>query len=223
MQIQAFVAPLQNFPVGVRAVGLIPATRRQGRGLFARTAFVLAMALGLTSGILSAQTPVITQYTGVSGAAGIAVGQDAALWFTERDRGKIGRISLAGAIAEVALPNPQAGPWSITSGPDEALWFTEFYANKIGRITLGRVITEYPIPTARACPRGITTGPDGALWFVETCGDKIGRITTTGDISEFPVPTADSGPDSIAVGPDGALWFTESDANGNKIGRSTMV
>jgi virginiamycin B lyase len=152
---------------------------------------------------------------------GITAGPDGALWFTEQNANKIGRITTAGTITEFAIPTADSFPEFITTGPDGALWFTELNGNKIGRITTAGTITEFALPTANSQPLGITTGPDGALWFTELNANKIGRITTAGAITEFPIPTANSGPLGITTGPDGALWFTEF--NANKIGRITTA
>jgi len=182
------------------------------------------LLLGM-SVVSSAQTVTITEYavpTSSSGPVSITSGPDGALWFTESDGNKIGRITTAGAITEYAVPivdNSLSGFDSITAGPDGALWFVEYFVNKIGRMTTAGVFTEYPVPTAGSEPYGITAGPDGALWFVEYYGNKIGRITTAGVITnEYPKPNGLL-PNGIAAGPDGALWFTEQ----ARIGRITTA
>jgi len=150
---------------------------------------------------------------------GIGAGPDGALWFTEEEANRIGRISTTGVITEYPVPTPESDPDEIVAGPDGALWFTETASNKIGRITTAGVVTEYSVPTPGSNPQQLTVGPDGALWFPERLGNNIARITTAGIISEYAVPTAGSHPEYIAAGPDGALWFTE--AIGNQVGRIT--
>jgi len=161
--------------------------------------------------------------TAASFAIGITGGPDGALWFTEANPGKIGRVTIAGMITnEFVISTANSQPVGIAAGSDGALWFTEYGSNKIGRITTAGVITDFAIATANSGPHGITAGPDGALWFTEyTNAGKIGRITTAGAITEFAIPTAASFPYWIAAGPDGALWFTEE--GGNKIGRITTA
>jgi virginiamycin B lyase len=152
--------------------------------------------------------------------SGITTGPDRALWFTEYNSDKIGRIPTAAtSVAEYTLPTAFSFPEGIAAGPDGALWFTENGGNKIGRITTSGAITEYPLPTPTRTPSGIIAGPDGALWFTEPGVNGIGRMTVTGALTEYTVPTLDSGPSVIAVGPDGALWFTEQ--SGDNIGRIT--
>jgi virginiamycin B lyase len=156
----------------------------------------------------------------------ITPGPDGALWFTELNGGKIGRITISGAITEYAVGTADTpiSPAGITAGPDGALWFTDAGLENIGRVTTWGEITQYPAPRAADSPEitaGITAGPDGALWFTEyfqCCSNAIVRITTSGLTNMYPVAD-NSSPFGITAGPDGALWFTES--VGNKIGRIT--
>jgi streptogramin lyase len=147
---------------------------------------------------------------------GITSGPDGALWFADFGGNKIGRYTLAGALTEFALPNPDSEPYEITLGRDGALWFTEFNGSRIGRITTTGAINEYPVSSQTW---GIASGSDGALWFTEANAGKIGRITTAGVVTEYNTPTASSTPTGISSGPDGAIWFTEYTAL--KIGRIT--
>lgn len=170
----------------------------------------------------------------------ITEGPDGAMWFTDSGscadadcdylvNGRIGRITMTGAVTEYPVPSVLGDPWNITTGPDGNLWFTEIgdYFNStnpdnvanIGRITPQGDVTEFAVPTRGSAPNGITTGPDGALWFVENVGNKIGRITSDGSITEFPIPTPNARAIAIATGVDGNLWFTEQ--LGQRIGRIT--
>src|SRR5580693_6893092 len=87
--------------------------------------------------LLPAQSVNITEYplTFGAGPAGITVGPDGALWFTEVGNNKIGRMTTDGALSEYDVPTANAVPQNIAVSPDGALWFTEQYSNKIGRIT----------------------------------------------------------------------------------------
>jgi streptogramin lyase len=160
--------------------------------------------------------------------AGIAVGPDANLWFTQAQldhttgqvRGSaIGRVTTAGAVEECLLPASDGVPNEIVTGPDGALWFTA--EGNIGRFTTDGEVTEYPLPSPGAIALGIVAGSDGNLWFADFVQDQgeIGRITPDGSIQEFPVPAANSQPTGMALGPDGNLWFTD-DGTG-QIGRVT--
>jgi len=154
---------------------------------------------------------------------GITAGPDGALWFTEGDADKIGRITTMGVVTEYAVPTLGSDPYDISSGPDGALWFTEHYGYKIGRITTSGVLTEFSMPTMDAWPYGITAGPDGAMWFTEIADtvSKVARITTAGLITEYQTPSLYGGPFAITTGPDSAIWFTEE--NSGNIGRITTA
>jgi streptogramin lyase len=149
----------------------------------------------------------------------IAVGPDGALWFTEFDGGKIGRITIKGKITEYPLPKgAHADPNGIVAGPDGALWFTDSGTDAIGRIDTKGHVTTHRVPVAHSVPLWIAVGPDGALWFTLSAADDIGRLDpATGTFSEYPIPTSGSCATDIAAGPDNAMWFTEFCSN--KIGR----
>ena len=144
--------------------------------------------------------------------SGMVSGPDGALWFTEYDGNKIGRITTSGQITQYPIPaSACCSPTNITAGPDGALWFTAFGSDKIGRITTSGTITGYALPASIGAksPYDITTGSDGALWFTEANGAKIGRITTSGAITEFALPV-NSNCWGIAAGTDGALWAVDT-------------
>jgi hypothetical protein len=103
-----------------------------------------------------------------------------ALWFTEEGANKIGRITIAGAVSEYAIPTASSQPEDITMGPDGALWFTELKGNKIGRITTVGAVTEYVIPTASSQPEDITTGPDSAMSGF-TAWSRTGHLVRIGE------------------------------------------
>jgi virginiamycin B lyase len=195
-----------------------PSQRLLLRALFGAVA---ACGCGFTDRAGAQTVSEFTVPTANGKPEGITAGPDGALWFTEENGSKIGRITTTGTITEFTTPTAGSGPVGITAGPDGALWFTEGRINKIGRATTAGAITEFPIPTAASAPFTIAMGPDDGLWFVEFAGNKIGRIATTGAVSEFTIPTIGSQPLGIATGPDGALWFTEN--AGNKIGRITTT
>ncbi len=171
--------------------------------------------------LLSVTITELPTPTSGGGPSGIASGSDGALWFTESNKDKIGRVTTAGAFTEYPVPTANSQPDYITSGPDGALWFTELNTNQIGRVTTAGAFTEFAVPTANSKPSGITSGPDGALWFTEYAANQIGRVTTAGAFTEYAIPTASSQPLEIVTGPDGALWFTEFAKN--QIGRVTTA
>ncbi len=96
-----------------------------------------------------------------SGPSSIVAGPDGALWFTEFNRARIGRIDRGGHIAEFAVPTRGSSPVEIIVGPDRALWFTEIVGGKIGRIDRAGHVVEFALPSPRAAPSRLTAGRDG--------------------------------------------------------------
>jgi streptogramin lyase len=144
-------------------------------------------------------------------ATGITVGPDGNLWYA-RLRGRIGRVTPAGAITEFTVPAPaQGGPsflGEITSGPDGALWFIEHQGGRVGRVTTSGSFTMHANPGADQ-PMDIVTGPDGRIWFTDRAAHRIGAITPQGAIQIYPdVPQADE----IVVAADGNLWVAGNDS-----------
>ncbi|WP_342145438.1 Vgb family protein [Methylobacterium fujisawaense] len=150
----------------------------------------------------------------------VAIGPDGAIWFTEKQGNKIGRLAPDGQLNEFSIPTQDSRPQDIVVGPDGTLWFTENRGNKIGRISPVGEIAEFALSTPESYPFGIVTGPDGALWFTLSGTDRIGRITVDGHVSEFGLGKTLT-PYGITAGPDGNLWFTGF--NSNTIGRITRA
>jgi streptogramin lyase len=142
----------------------------------------------------------------------ITAGPDGNLWFTESNKGTVGKITPSGVITEYHI-RKSSGPYGITTGPDGNIWFTERYPlgesgdTYIGKLTPDGQLTEYRVPTSFAQPWDITTGPDGALWFTEEDVDLIGRVTTDGAFTEYSTGTCCFPTEITSAG--GSLWFTE--------------
>lgn len=159
------------------------------------------------------------QSSTMSGPAGIAVGGDGALWFTNHTSSSIGRTTTnCGVTNYTAASGTIDLPIGITAGPasDGGVWFASTGNDAIGRVdlTTGAITTYSGYGVGE--PWTIVSGPDGALWFTNYGGNSIGRITTSGAISYY-TGAGISYPRGITVGPDGALWFTNF--GNNSIGR----
>jgi streptogramin lyase len=156
------------------------------------------------------------------GSAPIAItdGPDGALWFTEGDANKIGRITTSGAITEFSTSGT---PYAIAAGPDSTIWFTQCGSNQVGQIaTTGGTVYESHVPTGSSGLLNMTADPHGGFpWFTETLGNNVDTLRESGfgfpTVRETAVTTSASRPWGITGGPDGAMWFTEE--CGNNIGR----
>ena len=71
---------------------------------------------------------------------GIAPGPDGALWYTQLEAGRIGRITISGQVTDFPLPTARSMPSVITLGGDGALWFTLNQADAVGQWTGGPAI-----------------------------------------------------------------------------------
>lgn len=77
--------------------------------------------------------------TNNAGLRRIAAGPDGALYFTEYNASKIGRITTQGQISEYPTPTASSGPFGVTvcpnicEGAHARVWFTEMLANKVAQ------------------------------------------------------------------------------------------
>ena len=162
--------------------------------------------------------------------AGILLGPDGKLWFTEltQSANAVGKLDPNGAMgppesAVVTFPVPTDGvnPWAVALGSDGNVWFTENVIDgKVGRITPAGAITEFSTGRRGSIPFGITSGPDGNLWFTEqTDGQgRVGVMTTAGAMAaDIPVPGTGQDLSGITTGSDHNVWFAEQTAG--SIGR----
>ena len=180
---------------------------------------LLLLAAALVPLTAKAAGTTITEYAGLTAGsepAGITSGPDGALWFTESNGNRIGRIDpTTHTVTEYGGLTASSGPRGITSGPDGALWFTEFSGGRIGRIDpTTHSVTEYGLADSGRAPAGITSGPDGALWFTEyfKSSNQVGRIDpTTHAVTEYGLAAQGvTEPWGITSGHDGAIWVTET-------------
>lgn len=204
--------PTTDLPAGGSTVHLTASVTPVDGGASAVTGSAIAMTFG------NQICGVITEYpipTANSDPQHIVKGPDGAMWFTEVNAEKIGRITSDGTITETSTE--PAMPLGITSGSDGALWFTGYGSDQVDRMTTAGTITN-AYSTTISQPRGITSGPDGALWFVGANG--VGTVTTGGTVTEYTSGFTSAGM-NIVTGADGALWFTECAPS--KIGRITTT
>ncbi|MBV8155427.1 MAG: hypothetical protein JOY98_13460, partial [Candidatus Eremiobacteraeota bacterium] len=180
-----------------------------------------APAAGIT---LTFNAPHVTLYpvtTANSHPSFITSGPDGALWFTEANANKIGRITTAGIITNEYSSGPSGSqPDRITAGPDGNVWFTAILGNSVNKIDSSGTVTPFVIPTLNSYPEGIVAGPDGNMWVALEGTNRILRLST--DQSSYIEPSLGGAPkpEGITVNND-ALWFT--DFNSNQLDRMTTA
>jgi len=146
----------------------------------------------------------------------IVPGPDGALWFTESNGNKIGRITPSGQITEYPVPTAASGPYGIAVGADGNIWFTERFADQIGRYSpAAGQFSEFPVQPFSQ-PWEIAPGQDSNLWFTEEDVDQVGRVSLQGAVTEFSTGTC-CFPTGIAPGVDANMWYTNE--IGDVIGR----
>ncbi len=117
--------------------------------------------------------------TPLSEPAGIEVGPDGNIWFTELRAGQVGRLNIwTGEITEFEMPAHFNAPF-IRPGPDGKMYYAEEpeEGNSLGQVTMDGQIRRFPIPTPASGTRATRSGPDGSIWFCEFLTNKIGRFT----------------------------------------------
>lgn len=155
--------------------------------------------------------PIPNCPSGACQPAGITLGPDGEIWFTDYLFDQPGEIDTAGNFKQFALGNGNGYLWGITSGSDGNLWMAAPNVQKAGQVIkmtpLGEA-TYYTIPgNAASGPWSITSGPDGNIWFGDPPGTGIGQLTPDGQLTVFPLPNGMRRTGQIKPGPDGNLWF----------------
>jgi streptogramin lyase len=143
---------------------------------------------------------------------GLTAGPDGNLWFTQAQGAKVGRMTLEGAVSELAVLNATTDrPGPIVTGPDRNLWFTLGSTNRIGRLNPSGTLSQFDAPGTG--PRAIAAGPDGQVWFsCEMGAGGLGRISVGGSYTRVALDDFRTFFLDLATGSDGNLWVLGSTA-----------
>jgi len=170
------------------------------------------------SGTVQTITPLTTNPS--PEPAGVTVGPDGNMWFTEYTGLHVERISPTGTNPHEFPISVYPGPIVVGPGNDKNLWFTS--ADAISKMIptgphAGQVTTfNLPVHGNAGTGAGLTAGPGNAIWFADF-GGYVDRIptsaTSANQIVAIPVTQGSSTriPGYVSGGPDGAIWFTEYD------------
>lgn len=144
--------------------------------------------------------------------AGLTVGSDKNLWFTDPQNNGLGFVTSLGHVTEYATIN--LGP--IVLGFDGNLWATggNTATPSIWRYaTTGRLLNAYS-PSEGAFNVG--SGPDSAMWFAANAipQQQIGRLTINGNVKYFIESAPSSCPffyfSHFMTGPNHYIWLLTS-------------
>jgi streptogramin lyase len=148
-----------------------------------------------------------------------------AVWFTENQVDKLGRIDQSGTITEIALPTG-SGPLGLTSTAFGTLALAAHGTASIDEVASDGTVTTHPVPNG-LLPYAVALGRDSGVWFTAqppTAGGRgaVGVMRPTPDrqITLYPV---DGVPWGITSGNDGNVWFAVQRAGGGAIGKITTA
>ena len=144
------------------------------------------------------------------------------IWFAAQNAGDVGRLDPAtGEISFIAMPAPDATPFSIAFDSAGVPYVGLRDAGKIGRIDpAAMTLTEFALADPRSEPRRIAIGEGGIVWYTDIDRAFLGRLDpATGAVKEYASPSgAGAEPHGIAIR-DGIVWYVEAAARPNTLVR----
>lgn len=143
------------------------------------------------------------------------------LWYTERNKSRIARMTTTGTSSEYSVPTGGFGFYNlfdIELGADGTPWMDfETAANALWHRTAAGAFASYsPASGGGARPDTLTYGPDGNVWFATFNNQEliIGYVSS-GTVVDYPIPNTGSiFSTSIAFDAAGTIWV----AQGNCLG-----
>lgn len=181
---------------------------------------VIAAVLALSASAGAATVQLFNVPTADSGLHHLVAGPDGALWFTERTAGQVGRITTAGQITELPIPNNASG--LADTGPDQivasggAIWFLTDIGESVYTIAPGAspsasLVYQDQLNNAA----GLGPSDNGGVWLMEAHGDgndadgdALVRVSPDGSAVGYP-STHPNSLYAIALAPDGAAWYND--------------
>jgi streptogramin lyase len=150
-----------------------------------------------------------TPFAVVTGARGIARGNNGQLWVADFGGHRIVSVTTAGAPTSYNTA-PTGGPMEVAAGPGTQMGFTDPIVNpqEIGRITPGGSAQRTVVTGGSGDPTGVVFGNDGAYWIARFGANDLVRFTPTGQQTKLTGFSAAAGPRQIAKGPGDTLWVS---------------
>jgi len=185
----------------------VPPPRRR-----ARRWLLAPLLLGALATASTADAATVRELPTPAGPpVGITAGPDGALWFTEQDAGRIGRIATDGRVTDFSAEASAAAARATTRPPGTTTVVPPTTTTMT--TTTATTTVQAPPPVVRPAPRPRRIAADGhgRLWFTDAVAG-ISTITVDGGVTRYAPPYA-LPTEGITRGPDGAIWFTVPAAN----------
>ena len=119
-----------------------------------------------------------------------AIAPDGALWVTEQEANKLGRLDpQTGKFTEFPLSIDGSGPHGLVADREGNIWFTANYKGYVGKLDpkSGKVASFH----TGGDPHTPVIDDKGTVWFTEQEGNQVGRLDpSTGKVELRRVPTA---------------------------------
>lgn len=140
-----------------------------------------------------------------------------ALWFTEENAFKLGRIDPAtGAITETPVPPAFGiapyGPHALSASRDDQLWFVLDGQALEGRVgTLAADLSTFEgVNTGYSRQQTVAADPAGGAWTIDPYGEGIQRWDlVNGELGETYFENATYFDGQLTMGPDGNAWVSD--------------
>jgi streptogramin lyase len=142
-----------------------------------------------------------------SGGRGIALGDDANLWWADFGQGAINRTLSASPYTTESFP-VGGGPQEVAAGPPGQLGYSNqgAFPHEVGTISTAGAFSAIPAPDTD--PFGVAFASDGNYWLANFFSGDLGRLTPGGQYARPVNMPVNSGPRYLAAGTPGTLWVS---------------
>jgi streptogramin lyase/plastocyanin len=152
------------------------------------------------------------------GVDSLVMGENGAIWFTERLANRIGRLLPGRGIQEFPLATTTGSVLGIDRDRVGNLWFAERFGNRIGRLDRRGQLKAITLPQPDSEPRTVFVDRAQRVWYTARSANEIGNYDPrAGRFTRLTIPTPNARPTGIAQTSDGTIYFVEM--VGNKIGK----
>jgi virginiamycin B lyase len=145
-----------------------------------------------------------------SGAVGLTLAPDGAVWFLATGNNRVYRITPAFRAEYWQLPASELG-FQLSIAQDGTAWIPEQYRDAIASISPSGAMSECHL-AGGAQPTMALALPDGTVWVAENGGNGLARLSQ-GRFKQMALPPPNRGVTEMAPDGAGGVWATESKAD----------